>query len=395
MLDPQGPMDQPRPLRVGIVGFGWMGQVHARAYARLRQHYPDAPLAPELVAVADPAEARLTGAIAAYGFEAAYADWRELVARADLDLVSVTGPNFVHRDVAVASAQAGRHLWLEKPAGRDVAETRQIATAVRAAGVQAAVGFNYRNAPAVERARQLVADGRVGRVEHVAVRLLADYAAHPDAGLTWRFANAAAGSGVLGDLVSHGVDLARYLVGEITELVADRATFLETRPRVEGTADRSAAATGERGPVENEDYVNALLRFAGGARGVLESSRVAVGEQCRYGIEVHGDRGALAWDFRRMGELQVALDQDYVDAAYTTSLVRPGDGELGAFQPGAGVTMGFDDLKVVEGERLVRSIATGQPVGATIDDAVRAAELVEAILMSADRGAWVSTVPPG
>jgi predicted dehydrogenase len=388
-------VDQLQPLRVGIVGFGWMGQVHARAYARLRQHYPDAPLGPELVAVADPAAFRLADAIAAYGFETAHADWRELVARDDLDLVSVTGPNFVHRDVAVAAARAGRHLWVEKPAGRDVAETRQIATAVRAAGVQAATGFNYRNAPAVDRARQLVADGRLGRVEHVTVRLLADYAAHPDAGLTWRFANAAAGSGVLGDLVSHGVDLARYVVGEITELVADRATFLETRPRVEATADRSAAATGERGPVENEDYVNALLRFAGGARGVLESSRVAVGEQCRYGIEVHGDRGALAWDFRRMGELQVALDQDYVDAAYTTSLVRPGDGELGAFQPGAGVTMGFDDLKVVEGERLVRSIATGLPVGATIDDAVRAAELVEAIRRSSDRGAWVSTVPPG
>ena len=178
-------------------------------------------------------------------------------------------------------------------------------------------------------------------------------------------------------------------------LVADRATFLASRPLVEATADRSAAATGERGPVENEDYVNALLRFAGGARGVLESSRVAVGEQCRYGIEVHGQRGALAWDFRRMGELQVALDQDYVDAAYTTALVRPGDGELGAFQPGAGVAMGYDDLKVVEAERLVRSIATGQSVGATIDDAVRAAELVEAILTSADRGVWVSTAPTG
>ena len=110
---------------------------------------------------------------------------------------------------------------------------------------------------------------------------------------------------------------------------------------------------------------------------------------------MHGERGALAWDFRRMGELQVALDQDYVDAAYATALVRPGDGELGAFQPGAGIAMGFDDLKVVELQRLVRSIATGQPVGATIDDAVRAAELVDAMVTSAETGAWVSTEPAG
>jgi len=386
-------MAEPRPLRVGIVGFGWMGQVHARAYARLRHHYPDSPLVPELVAVADPASSRRTEATTAYGFGNAYADWRELIGRDDLDLVSVTGPNFVHRDVAVAAAHAGRHLWVEKPAGRNLAETGEIADTARSAGVQSAVGFNYRNAPAVERARQLIGDGRLGRIEHVTVRLLADYAAHPDAGLTWRFANAPAGSGVLGDLVSHGVDLARHLVGEIDALVADRATFLLTRPRVEATADRSAPTTGERGPVENEDYVAALLRFAGGARGVLESSRVAVGEQCRYGIEVHGTRGALAWDFRRMGELLLALDQDYVDAGYTTHLVRAGDGELAAFQPGAGIAMGYDDLKVVELRRLVAAIATGQPAGATLDDAVRAAELVEAMITSAATGGWVSTQP--
>lgn len=379
-----------RSLRVGIVGFGWMGQVHARAYARLRHHYPDAPFAPELVAVADPAIGRLDAAVAAYGFEARYADWRDLVARDDLDLVSVTGPNFVHRDVAVTAAQAGHHVWVEKPAGRNAAETRDIAAAVGRAGVQSAAGFNYRNAPAVERARQLIADGRLGAVEHITIRLLADYAAHPDAGLTWRFAADQAGSGVLGDLVSHGVDLARHLVGEVAVLVADSATFLPTRPRVDATADRSAAASGKRGPVENEDYVAALLRFAGGERGVLEASRVAVGEQCAYAVEVHGSRGALAWDFRRMGELRVAVDQDYVDAAYANLWVGPGDGELAAFQPGGGVAMGFDDLKVVELHRLVTAIATGRPTGATIDDAVRAAELVEAMATSAQSGAWVT-----
>jgi predicted dehydrogenase len=380
------------PLRVGVVGLGWMGQVHARAYLRLRQHYLDTPLHPVLVAVADNAtDARLAAAVEAFGFTDVHADWRELVARDDIDVVSITGPNFLHRDVAVAAAASGKHIWVEKPAGRDAGETREIRDAVRAAGVQSAVGFNYRNAPAVEAARQLVAEGRLGTISWVHLRLLADYAAHPDGALTWRFQNAWSGSGVLGDLVSHGVDLGRYVVGEIAGLVADTATFIPQRPQVSGAASHfSRGSGGPLGPVENEDYAAALLRFANGARGSLESSRTAVGEQCTYGIEVHGDRGALAWDFRRMGELRLCLDQDFQDASYTTRYVAPGAGELGHFQPGSGIAMGYDDLKVIEAERLVRSIASGEPVGATIEDALVAAELVDAMAASAASGSWVT-----
>jgi predicted dehydrogenase len=380
-----------RTLRVGIVGFGWMGQVHARAYARLRQHYPDAPLRPVLTAVADnAADGRLETAVQVFGFEAALADWQDLVSRDDLDAVSVTGPNAIHRDVAIAAAQHGKHVWTEKPAGRTAAETAEISDALRAAGVQSAVGFNYRNAPAVEVARQLVADGRLGTVGQVTIRLLADYAAHPEGALTWRYINAEAGTGVLGDLVSHGLDLGRYVVGDITELACDTAIFIGERPQVGGPASHfSRGSGGPPGRVENEDYASALLRFEGGARGVLESSRAAVGEQCTYGIEVHASRGALSWDFRRMGELRLCLDQDYQNATFATHFVGPGDGDLGLFQPTAGTAMGFDDLKVIEAERFVRSIATGSPVGATIEDAVRAAELVDAMARSARERRWV------
>ena len=385
----------PAPLRVGIVGLGWMGQVHARAYSRVRQHYLDAPRQPELVAVADNAgDERLARAVRAYGFRDVHADWRDLVERDDLDVVSITGPNFIHRDVAVAAARAGKHLWVEKPAGRDVGETREIAEAVAAAGVQSAAGFNYRNAPAVELARRLVAEGRLGTVEQVRITLMSDYAAHPDGALTWRYQNAWAGSGVLGDLVSHGIDLGRYVVGEITELVCDTATFIPQRRALTGAAfAHTARGTGALAPVENEDYAAVLLRFADGARGTLESSRVAVGEQCTYGFAVHGTEGALAWDFRRMGELQLCLGQEVTDAAFATHLVAPGDGELAAFQPGSGIAMSYDDLKVVEAHRLVRSIATGVPEGATVLDALRAAELVEAMAASARDRRWVA-VPP-
>jgi predicted dehydrogenase len=379
-------------LRVGIVGWGWMGQVHARAYMRLRQHYRDAPLKPTLVAVADnAADDRLISAVDTFGFRDAYQDWHDLITRNDIDVVSVTGPNFIHRDVAVAAADAGKHVWVEKPAGRNAAETRAIRDAVLVSGVQSAAGFNYRNVPAVEMARQLIADGRLGRINHVHIRLLADYAAHPDGALTWRFKTEWSGSGVLGDLASHGVDLGRYLVGDITALICDDATFISRRPQVSIMTSHFSRGTG--GPmeaVENEDYVAALLRFGGGARGILESSRASVGEQCTYGIEVHGDRGALSWDFRRMGELQLCVDQDFQNAYFLTHYVAPGDGGFARFQPAAGIAMGYDDLKVVEAHRLVESIATGQAHGATVEDALYAAEIVEAMAESARDRRWVT-----
>mgnify|MGYP001166049299 CR=1 FL=1 len=398
MLDERGltvtaSIASPERLRVGVIGFGWMGRVHARAYARLAQHYPTLAGAPELVAVADNAsDDRLAAAAQAFGFRDVHADWRELVARDDIDVISVTGPNFIHRDVSVAVAEHGKHLWVEKPAGRNSAETRQIAAAVTAHGVQSAAGFNYRNAPAVERARQLIADGELGTIRQVRIRLLADYAAHPEGALTWRYQNEWSGSGVAGDLVSHGIDLARYVVGEVEQVFADTAIFIPTRPLPSGVATgHGSRGSGEHGPVENEDYLAVLLRFQDGARGVLESCRTAIGEQCNYGIEIHGDRGSLAWDFRRMGELQTSLGQGYENAFYRTEFVGVESGEFGHYQPAGAIAMSYDDLKVIEAGRLVRSILTGIPVGATIHDAVIAADLVDAMLESVDTGSWVHT----
>jgi predicted dehydrogenase len=386
---------RPTPLGVGVIGFGWMGQVHARAHLRLLQHFPDAPRRPRLVAVADTDASRREEALTAYGFEHAYAAWQDLLERDDVEAVSVCGPNFVHREIAVAAARAGKHVWVEKPAGRNLADTAEIAEAVHVAGVQSAVGFNYRHAPAIQRARELVGAGRLGRVETVRTFLSSDYAAHPDGALSWRFDPQYAGTGVLGDLASHGLDLAAYVLGksagDITELVADQATFITERPEPTGVVSHfSTASGGKRGQVGNEDQVSVLFRYASGARGVMECSRVAVGDQCRYGIEIRGDNGALAWDFRRMGELQVCLDQDYLDASWQTRLVTRRDGALGAFQPGAGIAMGYDDLKVVEAEHFVRSIAEKRPIGATIDDMVATAALIEAITTSYDERRWVA-----
>ncbi|MFD8671810.1 Gfo/Idh/MocA family protein [Streptomyces seoulensis] len=377
-------------LGVAVVGFGWMGRVHTRAYARLPHHYPRLPVRPELVTVAEEVPGLAEEAAAQYGFATATRDWREVAADPRVRAVSVTAPNFLHRGIGVAMARAGKHVWIEKPVGLSGADARAVADAVAAAGVQSAVGFNYRNAPAVESARELIASGGIGRITHARVRLLSDYAAHPDGALTWRYERGRGGSGVLGDLASHGADLAYFLLGDIASLAADTAVFVPERSRPAGaTAGHTLAAGGERGPVENEDYVSCLLRFASGARGVLEACRVSVGEQNNYGFEVHGTEGAVAWDFRRMNELRVSRGGLYQDQPMSTVYVGPADGEFAAFQPGAANAMGYDDLKVVEAYRFLRSVAEGKPYGATLADAVRAAGVLDAMAVSAEGRGWV------
>ncbi|MFJ3655882.1 Gfo/Idh/MocA family protein [Streptomyces nigra] len=382
-------------LGVAVVGFGWMGRVHTQAYARIPHHYPDLPLRPELVTVAEEVPGRAEEAAARFGFATATRDWREVAADPRVKAVSVTAPNFLHREIGVAMAEAGKHLWIEKPVGLTAADARAVADAAARAGVHSAVGFNYRNAPAVEAARDLVASGEIGAVTHVRIRLFSDYAAHPQGALTWRYERERGGSGVLGDLASHGADLARFLLGDIAALTADTAVFVPERARPTGATAGHTLATGELGPVENEDYVNCLLRFASGARGVLEACRVSVGEQNNYGFEVHGTRGAVFWDFRRMGELRVSRGTAYQDQPVATVHVGPGDGEFGAFQPGAANAMGYDDLKVVEAYRFLRSIAEDRPCGATLEDAVRSAAVLDAMVRSADSGSWVDVAPEG
>ncbi|MFD5492450.1 Gfo/Idh/MocA family protein [Streptomyces sp. GDS52] len=378
-------------LGVAVVGFGWMGRVHTQAYARVPHHYPQLALRPELITVAEEVPGRAEEAAERFGFAGATRDWREVAADPRVQAVSITAPNFLHREIGVAMAEAGKHIWIEKPVGLTAEDARAVADAAAAAGVRSAVGFNYRNAPAVETARTLIASGDIGTVTHARIRLFSDYAAHPESALTWRYERERGGSGVLGDLASHGADLARFLLGDIASLTADTAIFLPERARPAGaTAGHSRAAGGALGPVENEDYVNCLLRFASGARGVLEACRVSVGEQNNYGFEVHGTEGAVFWDFRRMNELGVSRGTAYQDQPVSTVYVGPGDGEFGAFQPGAANAMGYDDLKVVEAYRFLRSVAEGVPYGATLADAVHSASVLDAMTRSAEQGVWVT-----
>jgi predicted dehydrogenase len=370
-------------LGIAVVGFGWMGRVHAQAYARVPHHYPAAPR-PVLIAVADDVAGRAVEAVSQFGFTTATDDWRTLLDDPRIEAVSITAPNFLHREMGAAFAAAGKHIWIEKPVGLSADDARAIV-----GDVQVSVGFNYRNAPAVEKARALIAAGEIGDVTHARFRFFSDYAAHPEGALSWRFERARGGNGVLGDLGSHAVDLVRYLLGEIDRLVTDTAIFVPERPRPAGATAGHQRGAGPAGPVENEDYLGSLLRMASGARVVLEASRVAVGEQNSYGFEIHGTRGALFWDFRRMGELGIGAGESYQDEPVRTVFVGPHDAEFGAFQPGAGIALGYDDLKVIEAYRFLCSVADGVPRGATLVDAIRSAEALDAMSRSAETGGWV------
>jgi predicted dehydrogenase len=385
-----------RRLGVAVAGFGWMGRVHTQAYSRVLHHFPQLPLAPVLVGVADEVPGRAEEAAEQFGFTTPTRDWRDVAADPEVEAVSIAAPNFLHREIGVAMAKAGKHIWIEKPVGLTADDARAVADAVKEAGVQGAVGFNYRNAPAVAAAKEMIEGGELGTVTHVRFRLFSDYAAHPEGALSWRFERERGGSGVLGDLAAHGVDLARYLLGEIDSLVADTAIFVPQRARPTGaTAGHTRAAGGVLGPVENEDYVTSLLRFASGARGVLEASRVAVGEQNNYGFEVHGTKGAVFWDFRRMNELGVSVGTAYQDQSVSTVHVGPAHGFYGAFQPGAATSMGYDDLKVIEAYQFLRSIADGTAHGATLDDAVHSAAALDAMARSAESGGWIPVTGQG
>ncbi|GAB6984073.1 Gfo/Idh/MocA family protein [Nocardioides pyridinolyticus] len=379
-----------REIGSAVIGFGWMGKAHTTAYARVPHHLTEVAVRPRLVLVADAVPGRAAEAAERFGFESATEDWHDVLTDPRVEAVSVTAPNFLHRELGTAVADAGKHLWIEKPVGLGLADAQAVADAVARADLTGVVGFNYRHSPAVEEARRLVTEGAVGDITHCRVRMFSDYAAHPAGALSWRYERERGGNGVLGDLASHGVDLIRFVLGEIESLVADSATFIPQRARPTGaTRGHTLTAGGDPGPVENDDAVSALLHLTGGAHVTLEASRVAVGDQNAYGFEVHGTRGALAWDFRRMGELQVCLGDTFSDQPMATRYVGPGAGDYGLFQPGAGIAMGYDDLKVLEAARFLSTIVDGRPRAATLADAVASARALDAMEESVSKRAWV------
>ena len=386
----QSTQNNTREIGVGVIGLGWMGQVHGRGYRRLLDHYPDAPLRPRMVVASDAVEERARESAALLGYESWTADWREVIENPEVEAVSIASPNFLHRDMAVAAARAGKHIWLEKPCGRYPSEAYEIARAVEDAGVRCTIGLMYRHVPAVEYARELIAAGELGEITHFRGYFLADYANDPNGALTWRYKQDGAGLGVLGDIMPHSVDMAQDMLGPIKGVSAQKATFIQERPVVpEGVGTgHFTVEGGEMGSVENEDYVSAILRFENGARGTIENSRTVVGPHVRHSFEVNGTQGALCWNFQRMNELELYRPGASGEKGYRTVYASPGMGDFDRFQPGAGIGMGYDDLKVTEAHKFLTSIAEGRQREPGTDEIVSAMQVVDAMDGSAESGGW-------
>src|SRR5215470_5371723 len=292
---------------VGVIGMGWMGQVHSRSYRMIPDRFHNDGIRARLVICADDVETRAREAQERFGFEHCTTDWKQVVSHPEVQAVNVASPNHLHLEMVRAAAAAGKHIFCEKPVGRNGRETAAIARAAREAGVLSWVGYNYRWAPLVRYARQLIRDGKLGTLTHYRGRFLVDYGSNPDGVLSWRFQRELAGHGTLGDLMSHVVDMAHLLAGPLRRVVASQKTFIATRPVAtpgQGT-HFSVNADAPRAPVTNEDYVGALADFACGAQGSLEVCRVAKGPRCEMAFEINGTQGAVKWNYERMNELQL------------------------------------------------------------------------------------------
>jgi predicted dehydrogenase len=389
-----------RRIGVGLISVGWMGNLHTRAFKSLKQIYPELEIEIDLVIAADTAEDRANYAKDVLGYRESTTNYQDVLSHPDVDVVSICSPNFLHKEMGVAAANAKKAFWIEKPVGRGADETMEVEAAAVKNNVTTTIGFNYRHPPVIEYARQIIADGKLGQITNVRGSYFADYSAEPNGALSWRFVRKTAGSGVLGDLMGHLVDQMHYILGPISEVIGSTKTVITERP-VLAMGSGTHFDVIEGGPkqaVENEDYASMLIKFAdnavaSGAIGTLEASRVAVGPRASYNFEIYGTNGSLKWDFERLNELELAIGRQGPNVGYQRIMANHFMGDFAKFQPGSGVSMGYDDLKIIEARKFIESFIGGQQLNSNIHDAVAAAKVVSAAEDSAKSKNWIKISP--
>ncbi len=369
-----------------MVGYAFMGAAHSQAW-RTAPHVFDLPLRPAMAALCGRNASAVRAAADRLGWAATETDWRALIKRDDVQLVDVCTPGDGHAEVAIAALEAGKHVLCEKPLANTLAEAEAMTAAAEraaASGVRAMTGFNYRRVPAIALARQLVTDGRIGAIRHVRASYLQDWLVDPESPLTWRLQRERAGSGALGDLGAHIVDLAQYLTGElIAGVSAATATFVRERP-LEG---------GGSGPVTVDDAAVFTARLASGALATFEATRFATGRKNQLRIELNGDRGSLAFDLERLNELQFCdRSDDPATAGFRTILVtEPGHPYLSAWWP-PGHVLGWEHTFTHEVRDLVTAIAAGTEPAPSFRDGLQVQRVLAAVEQSATRASAWTTV---
>jgi predicted dehydrogenase len=384
-----------RRIGVGLIGFGWLGQAHSRSLQRIRTLFPEREFEPELAAVSDTDPARLAEAVGSFGYASGSPDWRHVVDDPSVDVVMIAAPNSLHVELVEAAAGAGKAVFCEKPVGGTPLETARAERAARRAGVINGVGYNYRWAPLIRYAAQLVEEGRLGRVTNYRGRFFSMYGSDPLGLLSWRFRLDEGGHGVTTDLLSHAVDLAHVLVGPITRVVGTVETFIRERPLPVpsgGTHYGRGAAGDPTGHVTNEDYAGMLCEFDGGARGSFEAARTLLGPESQMAFDLYATGGALAWNLERMNELQLYLATEEPHSGYTTVFGGDRFPYHGSFVPGNANGIGFEDLVAIEDYEFCRSVAEGRPHSPGFADALAAVGVQAALLRSCESGRWEDVV---
>ncbi|MEQ9635387.1 MAG: Gfo/Idh/MocA family oxidoreductase [Devosia marina] len=362
---------------LGLIGTGFMGKAHALAYRQAGAVFGDLPEV-RLALICDTPADKATEMARQFGFSGARDNWRELVTAAEVDIVSITAPNGLHCEMALAAIAAGKHVHCEKPMALALSDAQAMQTAAEQAGVRTMVGYNYIHNPAVQHARRLIEAGEIGRPVHFRGWVDEDYQADPELAWTWRAKRADAGLGALGDLGCHLVSMSHVLMGPIDSLVADTQIIHLTRPLASGSG---------RAAVENEDAASALVHYANGAQGTLCTSRSAWGRKNRLDWEVHGTKGMITFSQERMNELRLYRNQGAPGLqGFSTILTGPAHEPYGAFCPAPGHQLGFGDLKTIEVARFLRSIAANEPCFPNFTDALAFERVIHAIDLSAREG---------
>jgi predicted dehydrogenase len=374
-----------KTLNIGMIGYGFMGRAHSNAYAQVN-HFFDLEYRPVLKAVCARDREKAQVFAAKWGYESVETDWRELIARKDIDAVDICAPNNLHKEIAVAAAAAGKAILCEKPLAMNSAEGEEMCRAVEAAGVPNMVWYNYRRVPAVTFAKQIVDSGKLGKIFHYRANFLQDWtisADLPQGGTAlWRLDVAAAGSGVTGDLLAHCIDTALWINGSITSVTAMTETFVKERKHV---------LTGKVEKVGIDDACAFLCRFANGSLGLFESTRYARGHKALYTFEVNGERASLKWDLHDLHRLQYFDHRDEGTLRGWRS-IHVTDGEhpyMGKWWV-PGLAIGYEHSFIHQVADFLDGLAKGQPVGPTFRDALETQKVCDAVLASARSGAWTN-----
>jgi predicted dehydrogenase len=382
----------PTTLGVGMVGHAFMGAAHSQAW-RTAPRFFDLPMQPVLAAVCGRDARRTAEAATRLGWQSSETDWHRLLERDDIDLVDICTPGDTHHEIAVAALRAGKHVLCEKPLANSVAEAEAMADAAAEsalAGVRSMVGFTYRRVPAISLARRLVSEGRIGEVRHVRAQYLQDWISDAEAPLSWRLQKDRAGSGALGDIGAHIIDLTQFITGDrIAEVSGRLETFVKERPLAGTHPGRPGTAPAERGAVTVDDAAVFLAGFTGGAVGVFEATRFATGRKNAIRVEVNGSRGSLAFDFEDMNVLQF-YDADEPDetAGFRRILATdPGHPYVAAWWP-PGHGLGYEHAFTHQVVDLVTSIAEGSDPTPTFADGLQVQRVLAAVETSSDTRTW-------